>query len=127
MIYPAMGVHHLDLSPGRYVLAISHRDTTDTYGLDVTDTSIATTGTGSVSAPTARFAWRYPRNSFAVGCNATDDAARICDDAIRMLSLEPGITPMSLPPAGRNPYGQGGIHFHIDSPHLYRYARRADL
>jgi hypothetical protein len=127
MIGPAVGAQDLDLPAGRYALAVSHRDTTDTYRLDITDTSIAVAGSGFVSWPSEFRAWRYPPNSFAVACGATDDASWICDDARRMLLLEPGITPVSMPRTGRNPYGTAGnAHWYNESPHVYRYALRAD-
>ena len=133
---PAAGEIPLGVDTGSYTLAIRHLGEEDRYRVVITGDAIhvAPLAHPSVSILRDTLAWRFPRNSFAVGCGTTEMNAWMCAEFYRMLADKPYLTTIDIPAVGVNPYrawvGSGGSwhndglrYFRIDPSSVPRFRR----
>lgn len=107
----------LGVDTGRYTLAIRYLGAEDRYRVVVAGDAVHVTPLAPPTVTVLRdtLAWRFPRNSLAVGCGTTEMNAWVCAELFRQLASEPYLTTIDIPAVGLNPYrewdhGQGSWH-----------------
>jgi hypothetical protein len=94
------------LNPGRYVLVVSAGDDESRFILTVTDSSLGVaTRRASFAVATEEVRWRYPRNGFALRCSEAAVRRGVCAEVQGWLLRLPGVTRVTFPPGGLNPFG----------------------
>jgi hypothetical protein len=123
-----MGIIPLPVEPARRVLEIVRLGAVDRYRLTVTGDAIQVRpiGTPRVSVLSdSTLLWRFPRDSFTFRCGTDQHTTWMCAEVEHLVADLAGITPIDLPPTGRDPYAIYGASAR-EPVRLFRAATPAD-
>ena len=119
-IGPATSRSFLDISTGEYSVYFSYRNLTDSYSLNVTDSSIEITEhTSRFTKPKSELLWRHPPKSFAYLCGTTTETSWMCEDFLDTLLGEVDLEEFQFPDSGEIPYPCSSAGHHYDAPTRY--------
>lgn len=103
--YPAEFREILGIGEGEWTLRFVNGDRTRDFDLTVDATSIVVAGAGDAfMSPMYELFWRYPEDSFAVGCDRSGGKGEACDEVFDSVATTAGVTPYEFADAGGIPY-----------------------